>query len=139
MAKWLRCLQVVGACILGSSCALAQALVVNPLDQKLKPYLDRLNKGRPTMVAPTLRQEKSTVFNGVMTNIYTEVTRTAHELASMNLSVTQRPFIFPAICQTNDTGRMLREGYSFQYLYYGRDGKLAGQLIIMPIDCASVR
>jgi hypothetical protein len=91
------------------------------------------------MVAPTLRQEKSTIFNGVMTNIYTEVTKTAYELAPMNLSVTQRPFIFPSICQTNDTGRMLREGYSFRYLYYGKDGKLAGQLIITPADCASAR
>lgn len=139
MARWLTCLQIVGISILGSGCALAQALVTNPLDQKLQPYLDRLNRGRPTMVAPTLRQEKSTVFNGEMTNIYTEVSRTAYELAQMNLSVTQRPFIFPAICQTNDTGRMLREGYSFRYLYYGKDGKLAGQLIIGPSDCASVR
>ena len=91
------------------------------------------------MVAPTLRQEKSTVRNGVMTNSYTEVSRTAHELAPMNLSVTQRPFIFPEICKTNDTGRMLREGYSFRYLYYGKDGKLAGQLIITPADCVSVQ
>lgn len=139
MARWLTCLQIVGISILGSGCALAQALVTNPLDQKLQPYLDRLNRGRPTMVAPTLRQEKSTVFNGVMTNIYTEVNRTAYELAPMNLSVTQRPLIFPAICQTNDTGRMLREGYSFRYLYYGKDRKLAGQLMIIPSDCASVR
>jgi hypothetical protein len=114
-------------------------MVANPLDQKLLPYLERYNKKLPTMVAATLRQERSTVFNGVMTNIYTEVTRTAQELAPMNLSATQRPFIFPAICQTNDTGRMLREGYSFRYLYYGKDGKLAGQLIITPIDCANAR
>jgi hypothetical protein len=34
---------------------------------------------------------------------------------------------------------MLREGYSFRYLYYGKDGKLAGQLIITPSDCANAR
>ena len=101
--------------------------------------MERYNRNKPVMVAPTLRQEKSTYFNGVLTNVYTEVTRTAAELAPMNLSETQRPFIFPEICKTSDTGRMLREGSSFRYLYYGNDGKLAGQLIITPADCASVR
>lgn len=139
MVRWLACLQIVGISIFGANSATVHALVANPLDQKLQPYLDRLNTRRPTMVAPTLRQEKSTVFNGVMTNIYTEVTKTAYELARMNLSTTQRPFIFPAICKTNDTGRMLREGYSFRYLYYGKDGNLAGQLIITPADCAGAR
>lgn len=139
MARWLTCLQIVGVVTCSAMCTLAHALIASPLDQKLQPYLARLNQRLPAMVAPTLRQEKSTVFNGVMTSIYTEVTRTAAELAQMNLSVTQRPFIFPAICQTNDTGRMLREGYSFRYLYYGKDGKLAGQLIITPADCAGAR
>ena len=117
MKKLLTNLLFLGISIFGTTCALGQALVTNPLDQKMLPYLDRLNKRLPTMVASTLRQEKSTIFNGVMTNIYTEVTKTAYELAPMNLSITQRSFIFPAICQTNDTGRMLREGYSFRYLY----------------------
>jgi len=139
MVRWLACLKIVGIFIFGANSATVYALVANPLDQKLQSYLDRLNTRRPTMVAPTLRQEKSTVFNGVMTNIYTEVTKTAYELAPMNLSATQRPFIFPAICKTNDTGRMLREGYSFRYLYYGKDGNLAGQLIITPADCAGAQ
>lgn len=134
-----RCLAIVGIAMFGTSCALGQAPVTNPLDQRLLPYLERYNKKLPTMVAPTLRQEKSTVFNGVMTITYTEVTRTAQELAPMNLSVTQRPFIYPSICRTNDTGRMLREGYSFRYLYYGKDGQLAGQLMIMPVDCERTR
>lgn len=139
MAKWLRSFQIAWMFTCPAILLPALAVVDNPLDQKLKPYLERLNLRLPTMVAPTLRQEKSTVFNGVMTTIYTEVTRTASELSQMNLSVTQRPFIFPAICKTKDTGRMLHEGYSFRYLYYGNDGKLAGQLIITPADCANAR
>lgn len=117
----------------------AQALVTNPLDLKAKPFIDRYNKGLPTMVAATLRQERSSVFNAAMTFAYTEVTKTAAQLAPMNLAVTQRPFIFPAICQAPDTGRMLREGYSFRYLYYGKDGKLAAQLVFLPADCAAIR
>jgi hypothetical protein len=117
----------------------AQALATNPLDIKAKPYVDRLNKGLPTMVAATLRQERISIFNGAMAFAYTEVTKTAAQLAPMNLSVTQRQFIFPAICQAPDTGRMLREGYSFRYLYYGKDGKLAAQLVFLPVDCAAIR
>ena len=119
--------------------SVAQALVTNPLDLKAKPYVDRYNKGLPTMIAATLRQERSSVFNGAMTFAYTEVTKTAAQLAPMNLAVTQRSYIFPSICQAPDTGRMLREGFTFQYLYFGKDGKLAAQLVFLPVDCAAIR
>lgn len=128
------------ASVVTSPCnSLAQALVENPWDAKLKPYIQRLNTKLPTMVAPTLRQERISVFNGVINHSYTETSRTAAELMAMNLAETQRPHIFPSICKAPDTGRMLREGISFRYLYYGKDGKLAAQLIFMPVDCASVR
>lgn len=117
----------------------AQTLVTNPLDKKLKATVDRYNAGLPAMVAPSLRQDKVTVFNGVMNYSYTDVKKTAAELAPMNLAVTQRPYIFPEICKAPDTGRLLREGVSFRYLYYGRDGKLAAQLVFLPSDCAAVR
>ena len=113
----------------------AQGLYVNPLDAKMKRGLDAQNAKLPTMVAPTLRQEKMSVMNGVLTNTYTVINKTAAELVKMNLSVTQRPYIFPDICKAPDTGRMLKDGVSFKYLYLGNDGKLAAQIIIMPVDC----
>lgn len=125
-------------CLFGAS-AVSQTLKTNPLDARLKPYVDRMNERLPTMVAPTLRQERVSVFNGVLTYTYTELSRSRSELNAMDLSSTQRPYIFPAICKAPDTGRMLRDGVSFRYLYYGKDGHLAGQLIFMPVDCANAR
>lgn len=113
----------------------AQGLYVNPLDAKMKRSVDTQNAKLPTMVAPTLRQEKVSVMNGVLTNTYTVINKTAAELTPMNLAVTQRPYIFPDICKAPDTGRILKEGVSFKYLYLGNDGKLAAQIIIMPADC----
>ena len=123
----------------GSSIVAAQSLVTNPLDLKARPYIENYNKGLPTMVAPTLRQERSTVFNGAVTFAYTAVTKNATELAAMNLAAVQRPYIYPAICEAPDTGRMLREGYSFRYLYYGKDGKLGAQLVFLRSDCLTSR
>ena len=91
------------------------------------------------MVAPTLRQEKSSVFNGSITLAYTVINKTSSQVAAMNLEVTQRPYIFPSICSAPDTGRMLREGYTFRYLYMGNDGKLAAQILVLPADCAGSR
>lgn len=122
--------------ILLSTGSFAADLVKNPLDVKLQKYADRYNATLPTMVAPTLRQDRLSVFNGVMTYQYTEVTKTGTELARMNLESTQRPYIFPAICKSSDTGRMMRDGVSFRYLYVGKDGKLGAQLVFIPSDCA---
>jgi len=113
----------------------ADTLYVNPLDARMKHSVDEQNARLPAMVAPTLRQEKVSAMNGVLTNTYTVINKTAAELAPMNLSVTNRPYIFPDICKAPDTGRMLRDGVSFKYLYLGNDGKLAAQIIIMPSDC----
>lgn len=130
----------VATIVVFAPCApIAQHLVANPWDSKLKPYVDRLNAGLPTMVARTLRQERVTVFNGVITYTYTDVSRTAAQMAQLNLKDTQRPYIFPAICKAPDTGKMLREGIAFRYLYAGKDGKLAAQLVFLGADCATGR
>lgn len=107
----------------------------NAMDQKARPFLDRYNSQLPKMVAPTLRQERSSVRNGAISFTYTVINKTSGELAPMNLAVTQRPYIFPSICSAPDTGRMLREGFTFRYLYYGSDGKLAAQIVVLPSDC----
>ena len=133
----IRCITLLST--VGPSIVAAQPLVTNPLDLKARPYIENYNKGSPTMVAPTLRQERSTVFNGAVTLAYTAVTKNAAELAAMNLAAVQRSFIYPAICEAPDTGRMLREGYSFRYLYYGKDGKLGAQLVFLRSDCFARR
>jgi len=135
----LLCAGVVALAAIRPVPLVAQPLATNPLDARARPFIDRNNKELPMMVAPTLRQERTSVFNGVVTYVYTEVTKTAAELAPMNLAVTQRPYIFPAICGRSGASRMIRDGYSFRYLYFGKDGKLAAQLVIHPADCASIR
>ena len=130
----------LAACLVAASSKSPSAeLVTNPLDKKLSAYVDRYNEKLPTMVAPTLRQERISVFNGVMTYSYTDVSRTGKQLTTLNLEVAQRPYIFPAICKAPDTGRMLRDGVSFRYLYYGNDRQLAAQLVFVAADCAGVR
>jgi hypothetical protein len=111
------------------------SLYINPLDAKLKRSVDAQNAKLPTMVAPTLRQEKVSAMNGVLTNTYTVIDKTGAELGPMRLEETQRPYIFPSICKAPDTGRMIREGVSFRYVYLGKDGKLGGQVLIIPADC----
>jgi len=114
---------------------LAAPLYVNPLDAKLQKYIDVGNRKLPTMVTSAMRQEKVTVANGVLTYSYTVVTRTAAQLASSNISATQRAAILPATCAAPDTSRMLKDGISFRYVYYGSDGAVAGQVAIIPSDC----
>jgi hypothetical protein len=130
----------LAACLVAtSSKSPSTELVANPLDKKLSTYVDRYNEKLPAMVAPTLRQERISALNGVMTYSYTDVSRTGKQLTTLNLKITQRPYIFPAICKAPDTGRMLRDGVSFRYLYYGKDRQLAAQLVFMAADCAGVR
>lgn len=123
------------AILAAPSLVLAQALYVNPLDAKLKRVVDAQNARLPTMVAPTLRQERVSAVNGVVTYTYTVIDKTAAELAPMSLATTQRPYIFPDICKARDTGRMIKDGVSFKYLYLGKDSKLAAQIVIIPADC----
>jgi hypothetical protein len=66
---------------------------------------------------------------------YTHLGLNAAQLRKMRLEVTQRPYIFPRICQEAETGRMLREGVSFRYIYLGNDDAVGGQLQISPTDC----
>lgn len=108
------------------------------LDKKLQPYVDESNSRLPAIVAPSVRQERDSVFNGVLTHSYTILAKTAAELIKSNLAATQRPLIFPSICNDPYTGRMLREGVTFRYMYFGKDGKPAAQLVFFPSDCSFV-
>ena len=119
--------------------SIAEVLVTNPWDKKLQPYVDESNSRLPAIVAPSVRQERDSVFNGVLTHSYTILAKTAAELIKSNLAATQRPLIFPSICNDPYTGRMLREGVTFRYMYFGKDGKPAAQLVFFPSDCSSVR
>jgi hypothetical protein len=125
--------------VFDSSSSIAGDIKVNPLDKLLKPYADRQNTKLPTIVAENVRQERTTVFNGVISISYTILVKTAAELAPMNLGITQRKITLPLLCQASDTGRMLREGISFRYAYFGKDGRLASEFVVIPADCASIR
>lgn len=130
-SKWYRLAAAQG------NAAAQSKIASNSVNSNLLSYIERYNKRLPSMVAPTLRQELTSAAKNEITFSYTEITKTALELAPLNLAITQRPYIFPSICQASDTGRMLSEGISFKYLYYGKDGKLAAQLIFQPNDCRS--
>jgi hypothetical protein len=106
------------------------------LDQtKLNEVVARMNGKLPAMVANQLRQEKVEVSGMTLINRYTHTAMNAAQLREMRLDVTQRPYIYPRICQDADTGRMLREGVTFRYIYFGNDGGVGGQLQISPLDC----
>ena len=73
-------------------------------ESDLQQAADRSNVRLPRMVAPNLRQERVAVNGRELTYSYTHLTQTAAQLQSMQLSTTQRPYIFPEIC-TGDTGQ----------------------------------
>jgi len=87
------------------------------------------------MVAKGLRQEKVQVSGSTVIYRYTHLGMSAAKLREMRLPVTQRPYIFPQICKEANTGRLLREGISFRYIYIGNDGGVGGELQISPSDC----
>jgi hypothetical protein len=109
---------------------------VNPLDAKLARYVVKMNTKLPAMVTSVMRQEKTTVFNGVLTYPYTITNKTGVQLAPMNISAIQRTAILPPMCADPDTRRMLSRGVSFKFLYYGNDGVMAGQVVVLPGDCS---
>ena len=95
----------------------------------------RANQRLPRMVAESLRQERVVADGTKLVYSYTHLALDSVQLRKMRLEVTQRPYILPQLCSAPDTGRMLREGVRFRYLYGGRDGKVGGDLTLTKSDC----
>ena len=89
----------------------------------------------PPPHAENLRQERVVVDGMTLVYSYTHLTLDSGQLRKMRLEVTQRPYILPQLCSDPDTGRMLREGVRFRYLYAGRDGQVGGDLTLTKSDC----
>jgi hypothetical protein len=87
------------------------------------------------MVAKELRQEKVQAIGSTIVYRYTHLRLNSAQLRDMRLEATQRPYVYPRICQEADTGKMLREGVSFRYVYIGSDGGVGGDFQISPSDC----
>jgi hypothetical protein len=115
------------------ACCITQVWAVD--QRRMNDVVERQNRNLPSMVANQLRQEKMEVSGSSIVYRYTHLGLSAAQLREMRLEATQRPYIFPRICQEADTGRMLREGVSFRYVYIGNDGGVGGQLQIFPADC----
>lgn len=116
-----------------AGCSVPLAWAVNL--RHLNEVVERENRSLPAMVAKQLRQERVEVNGLLLTYRYTHLGLSAAQLREMHLEVTQRPHILPRICQEADTGRMLREGVSFRYIYLGNDREVGGQLQISSADC----
>ena len=82
-----------------------------------------------------MRQERVVVDGMTLVYSYTHLALDSGQLRKMRLEDTQRPYILPDLCSAPDTGRMLREGVRFRYLYSGRDGKVGGDLTLTKSDC----
>ena len=115
------------------ACCITQVWAVD--QRRMNDVVERQNRNLPTMVANQLRQEKMEVSGLSIVYRYTHLGLNAAQLREMRLDVTQRPYIFPRMCQEADAGRMRREGVSFRYVYIGKGGGVGGQLQISPADC----
>ena len=102
---------------------------------QLKVVADRYNQSLPRMVAPTLRQEKLQVDGMVFTYVYTDTNRTGKQMNAANLVANVTNDVFPEICRAPDTGRMLREGVTYRYVYFGNDRVVGAELIVRIGDC----
>lgn len=118
--------------VLAASCV-AQAWAIDL--HRLNEIIDHQNSNLPAMVAKDLRQERVRVSGSTVIYRYTHLSMSAARLRDLHLEVTQRPYIYPRICQDAATGRMLREGISFRYVYVGNDGGVGGELQVKPSDC----
>jgi len=116
-----------------SLCSGSLAWALSP--GQLNDVVERQNRGLPVMVAKELRQEKVQVVGSTIVYRYTHLRLDAAQLRNMRLETTQRPYIYPRICQEADTGRILREGVSIRYVYLGSDGGVGGGFQISPSDC----
>lgn len=105
----------------------------------LNRVADRGNQGLPRMVAKDLRQERIEVDGLTVVYLYTHLALDSTQLRGMRLETTQRPFILPQLCTASDTGRMLREGVKFRYVYRGRDGAIGGDMVLAQSDCHTQR
>lgn len=124
----LACIGFIGACP-------AFGLTVAELNR----VAARSNQGLPRMVAKELRQELVEVAKMTLVYNYTHLTLDSGQLRGMRLEVTQRPFVLPSLCSDPDSGRMLREGVRFRYVYHGRDGRVGGELLLAQSDCSERR
>ena len=103
------------------------------IDERLSTIVDRSNADFPKMVGPNIRQEKARYGDRTLTYSYTHLTLTATETAKLDLN--RRSHLVPVSCQDPFTRRLLREGISLRYLYFGRDGKVAGDVLVQKRDC----
>jgi hypothetical protein len=103
--------------------------------QALAAQAERMNHRLPKLVAPGMRMDRVEAIGLTLTYLYTLENLTARQLRAMRLEVTQRPDILPNLCTDRATGRMLREGVRFRYVYRGRDGAVGGDLTLTKADC----
>ena len=99
----------------------------------------RGNQGLPRMVGKDLRQEPIEVSGMTLVYNYRHLKLDSGQLRGMRLKVTQRPHVLPSLCGDPDSGRMLREGVRFRYVYRGRDGRVGGELVLAQADCSDRR
>lgn len=95
----------------------------------------RANQGLPRMVANDLRQDRVYVTRMTLVYQYTHLSLDSGQLRRMRLEETQPAFILPQLCSASDTGRLLREGVRFRYVYLGRDGSVGGDLVLSMSNC----
>lgn len=103
--------------------------------QSLARVAERSNQGLPKMVAKDLRMDRVDASGQTITHHYTHLALNSAQLRAMRLEATQRPHIAPPLCAASDTGRMLREGVRFRYVYRGSEGAVGGDLVVTQSDC----
>lgn len=115
---------------------LTPAMTAAAVDAKaLAQVATRANQGLPKMIAGQLRMDRVETSGMTLTHLYTHVGKSAAQLRDMRLESTQRPYILPSLCADAATGRMLREGVRFRYVYRGSDGGVGGDLTLSKADC----
>ena len=124
----LACLGFVGACP-------ALCLTAAELDR----VAARSNQSLPRMVAKDLRQDPIEVFGMTLVYNYKHLTLDSGQLRGMRLEETQRPYVLPSLCADPDSGRMLREGVRFRYVYRGRDSRVGGEFLLSQLNCSDRR
>lgn len=110
-----------------------QAGALQPAE--LSRVASRYNVDLPREVAADVRQERVQAVGMTLTFAYTFLSHSASQVRRSNFAENRRAALVPGLCGAPDTGRMLREGTTFRYVYYGSDGQVGAKLDVSASAC----
>lgn len=102
-------------------------------DSQVRDTVEKMNRSLPQMLLPNLRREKAVASHQTITHSYTVTNMTAAQIARDAARVEQSTT--QEVCSDPYASRLVREGITMAYLYYGNDGCIGVSFQITATKC----